>query len=48
MATLRIDKLNKSYGEAAILRDIDLAIARANSSCWSGRLRLRQVRRSCA
>jgi ABC-type sugar transport system ATPase subunit len=26
MATLRIDKLNKSYGEAAILRDIDLAI----------------------
>jgi ABC-type sugar transport system ATPase subunit len=27
MATLRIDKLNKSYGEAAILRDIDLAIA---------------------
>jgi ABC-type sugar transport system ATPase subunit len=27
MATLRIDKLNKSYGEAAILRDIDLSIA---------------------
>jgi ABC-type sugar transport system ATPase subunit len=27
MATLRIEKLNKSYGEAAILRDIDLAIA---------------------
>ena len=26
MATLRIDKLNKSYGDAAILRDIDLAI----------------------
>jgi ABC-type sugar transport system ATPase subunit len=26
MATLRIDKLNKSYGEAAILRDIDLSI----------------------
>jgi ABC-type sugar transport system ATPase subunit len=26
MATLRIDKLNKSYGEAAILRNIDLAI----------------------
>jgi ABC-type sugar transport system ATPase subunit len=27
MATLRIDKLNKSYGDAAILRDIDLAIS---------------------
>ena len=27
MATLRIEKLNKSYGEAAILRDVDLAIA---------------------
>jgi ABC-type sugar transport system ATPase subunit len=27
MATLRIGKLNKSYGEAAILRDIELAIA---------------------
>jgi ABC-type sugar transport system ATPase subunit len=26
MATLRIDKLNKSYGEAAILRDVDLGI----------------------
>src|ERR1700724_690528 len=26
MATLRIDKLNKSYGDAAILRDIDLSI----------------------
>ena len=26
MATLRIDKLNKSYGEAVILRDIDLSI----------------------
>src|SRR5476651_1240292 len=26
MATVRIAKLNKSYGEAAILRDIDLAI----------------------
>jgi ABC-type sugar transport system ATPase subunit len=26
MATLRIEKLNKSYGEAAILRDIDLTI----------------------
>jgi ABC-type sugar transport system ATPase subunit len=26
MATLRIDKLNKSYGEVEILRDIDLAI----------------------
>jgi ABC-type sugar transport system ATPase subunit len=27
MATLRIEKLNKSYGEAAILRDVDLSIA---------------------
>src|ERR1700691_1080810 len=27
MATLRIGKLNKSYGEAPILRDIELAIA---------------------
>src|SRR5471030_1879610 len=27
MATLRIDKLNKSYGDAAILRDIDLSIS---------------------
>ena len=27
MATLRIDKLNKSYGDAAILRDINLTIA---------------------
>src|SRR5271167_1077498 len=27
MATVRIAKLNKSYGEAAILRDIDLSIA---------------------
>jgi ABC-type sugar transport system ATPase subunit len=26
MATLRIDRLNKSYGDVAILRDIDLAI----------------------
>ena len=26
MATLKIDKLNKSYGDAAILRDIDLSI----------------------
>jgi len=26
MATLRIDKLNKSYGDAKILKDIDLAI----------------------
>src|SRR5476649_1894682 len=26
MATLRIDKLSKSYGEAAILNDIDITI----------------------
>ncbi len=37
MARLHIDALNKSYGDAKVLIDINLGSRTASSSCWSAR-----------